>query len=134
MFRCPRRRKISVSEESVPYLVVGLGNPGKEYAETRHNIGWRVLDRCLARAGVETLKRVYESRYAFVQRAAAGGEQVAFVKPETYMNLSGDAVRGFADFYKVPASQILVICDDKELPCGRLRIRGGGGSGGQNGL
>lgn len=118
----------------MPFLVVGLGNPGKQYAETRHNVGWRVLDRCLARAGVEPSKRAFESRYAFVQRAAVGGEQAAFVKPETYMNLSGDAVRGFADFYKVEPARILVVCDDLALPCGQLRLRGSGGSGGQNGL
>lgn len=118
----------------MPYLVVGLGNPGKQYAGTRHNIGYRVVDRCLERLGVEAAKRSFESRYAFVQRAAAGGEQAAFVKPETYMNLSGEAVRGFADFYKVEPARILVVCDDLALPCGQLRLRGGGGTGGQKGL
>lgn len=118
----------------MPYLVIGLGNPGKEYAETRHNIGWKVIDRCLARHGAEASKRAFESRYAFVQRAAAGGEQVGFVKPETFMNLSGEAARGFADFYKVPVERTLVVCDDLALACGRLRLRAGGGSGGQKGL
>jgi PTH1 family peptidyl-tRNA hydrolase len=118
----------------MPRLVVGLGNPGKKYDRTRHNIGFLVVDRCCARRGVEAEKRAHEARYAFVQRAAAGGDQVAFVKPQTYMNDSGMSVVGFAGFYKVEPQDILVVCDDIALPCGQLRVRASGSSGGQKGL
>jgi PTH1 family peptidyl-tRNA hydrolase len=114
--------------------VVGLGNPGKKYDKTRHNVGFLVVDRCCARLGVEPEKKAYEARYAFVQRAAAGGEQVGFVKPQTYMNDSGMSVVGFAGFYKVEPQDILVVCDDIALPCGQLRLRASGSSGGQKGL
>jgi PTH1 family peptidyl-tRNA hydrolase len=112
-------------------IVVGLGNPGKQYERTRHNVGWIVVDRCCARRGVEPTKKSFEARYAF---DGIGRAQVCFVKPLTYMNLSGEAVRGFADFYKVEAADILVVCDDIALPVGQLRIRASGSSGGQKGL
>jgi PTH1 family peptidyl-tRNA hydrolase len=112
-------------------LVVGLGNPGKQYERTRHNVGWMVVDRCCERRGIEPAKKSFEARYAF---HGVGREQVAFVKPLTYMNLSGEAVRAFADFYKVAPEEILVVCDDMALPLGQLRIRAGGSSGGQKGL
>lgn len=115
----------------MPRLVVGLGNPGKEYEKTRHNIGFLVVDRCCARRGIEPAKKAFEARYAF---HGIGREQAAFVKPQTYMNVSGEAVRGFAEFYKVEPKDILVVCDDIALPCGQLRLRAGGSSGGQKGL
>lgn len=112
-------------------LVVGLGNPGKQYEKTRHNVGFLVVDRCCARAGVEPTKKSFEARYAF---AGIGREQVGYVKPLTYMNESGIAVRGFLDFYKVDPGEVLVVCDDLALPCGQLRLRASGSSGGQKGL
>lgn len=112
-------------------LVVGLGNPGKKYERTRHNVGFLVVDRCCARAGVDPSKKSFEARYAF---AGIGRGQVGYVKPLTYMNESGVAVRGFCDFYKVDPVDVLVVCDDLALPCGRLRLRAGGSSGGQKGL
>jgi PTH1 family peptidyl-tRNA hydrolase len=115
----------------VPRLVVGLGNPGKQYERTRHNVGWMVVDRACARRGIEPTKKAFEARYAF---HGIGREQVGFVKPLTYMNLSGEAARGFADFYKVEPRDVLVVCDDLALPLGQLRIRAGGSSGGQKGL
>jgi peptidyl-tRNA hydrolase, PTH1 family len=118
----------------MPRLVVGLGNPGKKYEKTRHNVGFLVVDRCCERHGVDPSKKAFEARYAFAHAAAAGGDQAGFVKPQTYMNESGTAVRGFADFYKVEAKDILVVCDDLALPFGQLRIRSGGSSGGQKGL
>ena len=118
----------------MPRLVVGLGNPGKKYERTRHNVGFLVVDRCCARHGVEAEKKAHEARYAFVQRAAAGGDQVGFVKPQTYMNESGFSVVGFAGFYKVEPKDILVVCDDLALPVGQLRLRASGSSGGQKGL
>jgi len=118
----------------MPRLVFGLGNPGKEYERTRHNVGFLVVDRLAARYGVEVGKKGFGARYAFVQGAAARGDQVGLVKPQTYMNVSGEAVRAFADFYKVSPEEILVVCDDLALPCGQLRLRASGSSGGQKGL
>jgi PTH1 family peptidyl-tRNA hydrolase len=111
--------------------VVGLGNPGKKYDKTRHNIGFLVVDRCCERRGVEPSKKAFEGRYAF---HGIGRGQVGFVKPQTFMNLSGESVRGFSDFYKVEPADILVVCDDLALPCGQLRLRASGSSGGQKGL
>lgn len=112
-------------------LVVGLGNPGKQYERTRHNVGFLVVDRCCARRGIEPTKKAHFSRCAF---HGIGREQVCFAKPATFMNESGVAVRGFFDFYKLASEDILVVCDDMALPLGQLRIRAGGSSGGQKGL
>lgn len=109
-------------------LVVGLGNPGREYADTRHNVGFLLVDRLAARdrAGWR-----HERRWqADVARAGA----VHLCKPLTYMNLSGQSVRAVADFYKIEPGQVLVILDDFALPLGKLRIRPSGSSGGHNGL
>ncbi len=112
-------------------LVVGLGNPGKQYERTRHNVGFRVVDRCCARRGIEADRKKMEARCAFF---GIGREQVGFLKPQTYMNESGVAVRRFVEFYKVAPEDVLVVCDDMALPLGQLRLRAGGSSGGQKGL
>src|SRR4051794_33806708 len=102
-------------------VVVGLGNPGRQYAGTRHNVGFAVLD-ALAAGGAPAQRvavAAFRSRYqAQVAEATEGGRPVLLVKPETFMNLSGRAVRQVADFYKVPAEEILVVCDDFALPLG----------------
>ncbi|MBE2270431.1 MAG: aminoacyl-tRNA hydrolase [Anaerolinea sp.] len=113
------------------YLIVGLGNPGKQYENTRHNVGWRVLDRLAAKHGITIGKTEHKAQ------TGAGtilGKKVILAKPLTYMNLSGDAVQPLAHFYKITSDQILVIADDLDLPLGTLRIRKMGSSGGQNGL
>ena len=113
-------------------LVVGLGNPGAEYRETRHNVGFMVVDELAHRWGL-----AHQWREAFdglVVRGAVGAEAVWLMKPLTYMNLSGRAVAGLAGFYKVPPADILVVTDDVALPVGRLRARRSGSSGGHNGL
>lgn len=112
-------------------LVVGLGNPGKQYEKTRHNIGWMVVDRCCARRGIEPTRKAHEARYAVY---GIGREQTVFMKPLTYMNLSGQAIRAFVDFYQIEPADVLVVCDDLALPVGQLRLRAGGSSGGQKGL
>ena len=111
-------------------LIVGLGNPGREYSETRHNIGWMVLDILAKRwEGSWRLKDNAE-----VLEARRGGDVLLLVKPQTYMNLSGEAVAPLARFYKVPVEDIIVIYDDMDLVTGRLRLRMKGGSGGHRGI
>ena len=112
-------------------LVVGLGNPGPKYAGTRHNIGFDVLDYLAAAPGVGRWRSRFES---LVTEAVEGAEQVLLVKPETFMNLSGRAVRAAVDFYKLTPADLLVVCDDIALPLGKLRARAKGSDGGQKGL
>ncbi|MBN9121469.1 MAG: aminoacyl-tRNA hydrolase [Planctomycetes bacterium] len=112
-------------------VIVGLGNPGPKYAGTRHNVGFDVIDYLAAAPGCSPFREKFE---AFVAETKEGDETVLLVKPLTFMNLSGRAVRAIADFYKVPVENLLVICDDINLPLGKLRIRVKGSHGGQNGL
>ena len=109
-------------------LLVGLGNPGREYRETRHNVGFMILDRLAARERAEF--RTEKSWHADVARAG----DLVLCKPLTYMNLSGQAVRPLSQFYKIDPAQILVILDDMALPLGKLRLRPDGSAGGHNGL
>ena len=111
-------------------IVVGLGNPGARYKDTRHNIGFQVLDELARRWRSENWKRRFEAE---VSEHRAGGP-VLLVKPQTFMNLSGTAVREAAKFYKVESKDIIVIHDDLDLPTGRLRIRERGGAGGHKGI
>jgi len=109
-------------------LVAGLGNPGTEYAHTRHNIGFMVLDVLAHQAGL-----AWDKASKWDAATARIGDAL-LVKPGSYMNRSGHPIHGLAQFYKVPAEQVLVVLDDFSLPLGRLRIRQGGGPGGHNGL
>ena len=113
------------------WLVVGLGNPGKKYENTRHNTGFRVMDALCARHGVRCDRAKFQ---ALTGEAVLGGRRALLLKPQTFMNLSGEAVRAAADFYKIPPERILVIFDDISLPVGTLRIRPKGSAGGQNGV
>ncbi|MFC1707431.1 aminoacyl-tRNA hydrolase [Planctomycetota bacterium] len=112
-------------------MVVGLGNPGRRYARTRHNVGFRVLDRLCVHYGVEAGKRAFEARCVLTGEAE---NRVLLVKPQTFMNESGRAIRSLAGYYKVGPEGILLVCDDLALPTGRLRLRRGGSSGGQKGV
>jgi PTH1 family peptidyl-tRNA hydrolase len=112
-------------------VVVGLGNPGPKYAGTRHNVGFEVIDYLAAAPGVGPFRSRFQ---ALVAEAKEGGEQVLLVKPDTFMNLSGRAVRQVVDFYKLPLADLLVVSDDFNLPLGKLRARAKGSHGGQNGL
>src|SRR3954471_11423126 len=112
-------------------VIVGLGNPGPKYAGTRHNVGFDVIDYLAAAPGVAPFRERFE---AFVAELKEGGEAVLLVKPLTFMNLSGRAVRQVIDFYKVPVENLLVVSDDFNLPLGKLRVRAKGSHGGQNGL
>ena len=115
----------------VEWLLVGLGNPGKKYEATRHNVGFHILERLAQAEGLQ----FDESRHnALLARGRIADVPVALVKPQTYMNLSGEAIGPIARFYKLPAEHILVIYDDLDLPMARLRLRPQGGSGGHKGI
>jgi peptidyl-tRNA hydrolase, PTH1 family len=112
-------------------IVVGLGNPGKRYDGTRHNVGHAVVDALAEGPGVS----VFQNRFhAGVAEWTEEGEKILLVKPETFMNLSGRCVRETVDFYQVPLHDLLVVCDDINLPLGKLRFRARGTHGGHNGL
>ena len=113
------------------YLVVGLGNPGSQYEATRHNVGFRAVDALAKEAGVKIDRAKFQ---ALTAQATVGGVRVLLMKPQTYMNLSGVAVKQAADFYKVPPERVLVLFDDMDLDVGRLRIRRNGSAGGHNGI
>ena len=112
-------------------LIVGLGNPGTTYAKTRHNIGFELVDSLAKAHGIALTNRRDK---ALTGRGLIMGQAVMLVKPQTYMNLSGDAVSAIAQKESIEHSEILVLCDDINLPPGRMRLRGSGSAGGQNGL
>ncbi len=114
------------------YLVVGLGNPGREYERTRHNAGFMVVERFAARWKLDwSLEKKFSARIA---RADCDGRRVWFCEPQTYMNLSGEAVGEFLAFRKISVARLLVVVDDADLPLGQIRMRPSGSSGGHHGL
>ena len=115
----------------IQWLIVGLGNPGEKYARTRHNLGFLALDLLAERQKLKVNRIKYK---ALVAETEFGGARCLLMKPQTYMNLSGESVGEAARFYKVPADHVLVISDDVSLPVGKLRIRKSGSAGGHNGL
>jgi PTH1 family peptidyl-tRNA hydrolase len=123
-----------VTEADHPWLLVGLGNPGREYAGNRHNVGFMVVDLLAGRIGARfgrhrrAVAEVAEGRLGF------GGPKLVLAKPLTYMNLSGGPVATLAQFYKVPVGQIIAVHDELDIPYGQLRLKCGGGEGGHNGL
>jgi peptidyl-tRNA hydrolase, PTH1 family len=112
-------------------IIVGLGNPGREYAETRHNLGFMVVDVLARRLAAGERRNRFRSDLV---EGFDGGEKVVLLKPRTYMNLSGSAVREAVNWYKTPPDDLLVVVDDIDLPFGSIRLRARGGSGGHNGL
>ncbi len=121
----------STNQTLAPYLIVGLGNPGREYRETRHNIGFMLVDQLALRLGVSFTR--LESK-ALVTKGEYQGRRLVLAKPHTYMNLSGSAVSSLVRFYKVPLANLLVAYDDVDLPLGTIRLRAEGGSAGQKGM
>ncbi len=125
-------RMATVTTDSAPWLVVGLGNPGPEYAATRHNAGYLVADELSTRLGgrFATHKRAR----ALVAEERLRGHRVVLAKPLTYMNESGGPVKGLLDFYKVPVEHLVLVHDELDLPFDTLRLKHGGGDNGHNGL
>ena len=116
---------------SAGWMLVGLGNPGPKYARSRHNVGFRAVDALCEQQRCRCDRLRLKALTGFCE---LGGQKVLLVKPMTYMNLSGQAVRPLADYYKIPPERILVIFDDISLPVGRLRVRPDGSAGGHNGV
>lgn len=123
--------RIAQQEQKDLFILIGLGNPGREYAFTRHNIGFLVIDCLAKRWGINIHKYKFQSLTSEFQGC---GFRAMLVKPQTYMNNSGNAVRAFVKNYKPPLSQVMVIFDDLDLPFGMLRIRKSGGSSGHKGM
>jgi PTH1 family peptidyl-tRNA hydrolase len=113
------------------YLLIGLGNPGREYRDNRHNFGFMLIDRLIVRLNARGMK--VQSK-AIVTTAMYEDRKLILAKPQTYMNLSGQSIQGLAHFYKLPIENILVAYDDLDLPFGTIRLRPGGGAGGQKGF
>ncbi len=127
-------KKIETQQAStgpISYIIVGLGNPGRDYEITRHNAGFLCMDYIAAKCGVQVNRAKFN---ALVGEATIGGQRCLLVKPQTFMNLSGTAVLQASDFYKIPPERILVLSDDTNLDVGRMRLRAKGSAGGQKGL
>lgn len=113
------------------FLLIGLGNPGREYKDTRHNFGFMLIDRLAVRLNARGMK--VQSK-AIVTDGMYEDHKLILAKPQTYMNLSGPSVQGLVHFYKIPLTNIMVLSDDLDIPFGTIRIRAAGGPGGQRGL
>jgi PTH1 family peptidyl-tRNA hydrolase len=122
-----------VTDES-PWLVVGLGNPGKEYAGNRHNVGFMVADVLASRVGAKFGRSKRAHAEMAEGRLGFGGPKLVLVKPLTYMNLSGAPVVSLAQFFKVPVANVIAVHDELDVPFGQVRAKRGGGEGGHNGL
>lgn len=125
------KERAEKTSSKIEFIVVGLGNPGKEYENTRHNAGFLCLDTALEKYSARTDRSKF---HALVGEGEIKGKRVLFMKPETFMNSSGEAVGEAARFYKIPPENIIIISDDISLPVGKIRIRRKGSHGGHNGL
>ena len=130
LFDLFRAKNAETVDNSMKYLIVGLGNIGSEYVGTRHNIGFRVIDAFAQKQSAEWM----DKRYGAIAKTRVKNAELTLLKPSTYMNLSGQAVRYWAQQEKIPVENILVIVDDLSLPVGKIRMRGSGSAGGHNGL
>ena len=128
---CQLARFSSKTKPNAPYLIIGLGNPGKKYVDTRHNIGFEMLDVISMASGIKVTKAKFK---ALVGVGKMNGIDVVLAKPQTYMNLSGESVRDIAEYYKIPPEKIIIIYDDVSLDVGKIRIRPKGSAGGHNGI
>lgn len=127
---CHKTKTLSQDDTMDKYLIVGLGNPGAEYEHTRHNTGFMVLDAFASAAGVT----FEDKRYGFIAETSLKGRKVILLKPTTFMNLSGNAVRYWLNKENIDQSRLLVISDDVALPLGHFRLKANGSNGGHNGL
>ena len=123
---------MSLLSSGCDYLIVGLGNPGKEYDRTRHNVGFRAVELLAGALGVKINRLKFRALVSPIVRC--GGQRVMLMEPQTFMNSSGDAVKLAGAFYRIPPAHIVVFSDDISLPIGRLRLRESGSAGGHNGL
>ncbi len=131
IFKKIEQRNAAEPPGAVEWIVAGLGNPGSRYENTRHNAGFRVLDRYSETSRLKIDKMKFK---ALVGTGTLSDKKVLFIKPQTFMNLSGEAIRDAAQFYKLPPERVIVFSDDVSLDAGVLRVRAKGSAGGQNGL
>ena len=131
MFRFLKDHLNPMADESTVYLIAGLGNPGRQYRNNRHNVGFKLLDGLADRLGVQFAR--LESK-ALVTKTNYQDSRLVLAKPQTFMNHSGRAIAPLVRYYRVPLQQVLIIYDDLDLPLGRLRLRPEGGSGGHQGM
>lgn len=130
LFDLFQKKGTETHDEYMKYLIVGLGNIGDEYVGTRHNVGFRAVDAFAQKQGAEWA----DKHYGAIARTRVKNTELILLKPSTYMNLSGQAVRYWAQQEKIPVEHLLVIVDDLSLPVGKIRMRGSGSDGGHNGL
>ena len=126
-----KREPDKKEDDRVMYIIAGLGNPTREYEKTRHNVGFEVIDVLADMLGTTVEEKKFKGCYG---RGIIGGEKVLLLKPQTFMNLSGESIRAASDFYKVDPEHIIIIYDDISLDVGQLRIRKKGSAGGHNGI
>ena len=120
-----------LSPDGVHYLICGLGNPGKEYRNSRHNVGFMFVDHLAEKLGVRLSRVQFKAIWG---SGSYAGNKLTLVKPQTYMNLSGQAIASFVKFYKMPLDRVCLVYDDMDLPFGTVRMRASGSSGGQKGV
>ena len=125
-----KKKAAQAADDTMRHLIVGLGNPGDEYAGTRHNVGFMVVDALAESLGLSW----QDKRYGWVAKGRVKNAELVLLKPSTYMNLSGNAVRYWMDKENVPIERTLIVCDDLSLPFGKIRLRPAGSDGGHNGL
>ena len=113
------------------YIIAGLGNPGSKYENTRHNMGFKAIDAMASEFGIDVNRAKFKG---LIGEGRIGSEKVILLKPQTYMNLSGQSVREIMNFYKIPEENLIVIYDDFDLPIGSIRVRKSGGPGTHNGM
>ncbi|CDZ24564.1 Peptidyl-tRNA hydrolase [[Clostridium] cellulosi] len=131
MFGIKRKKDTEEAPGRIEYIIAGLGNPGREYEGTRHNTGFAVLDAIAEKCGAKVNRIKFKS---LCGDAMLCGHRVLLLKPQTFMNLSGEAIRDAADFYKIPMDHVIVLYDDISLPPGKIRVRPKGSDGGHNGI
>ena len=124
-------KAVAIMSESSVRLVVGLGNPGSRYENTRHNIGFRVIDRLAERLGMSVTRTRFKALY---EKGRYNGQELILAKPQSFMNLSGEPVRALADYFDVEPTEILVVYDEIDLVYGRIKVVASGGHGGHNGV
>lgn len=133
-FQLPWKRKntdMFIPDTSLHFLIFGLGNPGQQYRENRHNVGFKTVDALAKRLEIRLMRVQFKAMWG---SGTYAGKKITLVKPQTFMNLSGQAVVSYVHYYKISMQNVIVIYDDMDLPFGTIRVRSAGSSGGQNGV
>ncbi len=126
-----KENNMATTDPTQHYLIFGLGNPGQQYRDNRHNVGFKAVDALAKRLEIRLTRVQFKAMWG---SGSYAGSKITLVKPQTFMNLSGQAVASYVHYYKIPLEQIIVMYDDMDLPFGTIRVRSAGSSGGQNGI